>query len=546
MAPRLPQVVSRFSGVAYHFARALHTQLDVPVGVVLSSWGGTKAKAWTDIQTLAQHRNLQYLAKGWRPGPAHMAKAQAAYDKDLQIWNAALGYQDAGVTEASKKWAKGKADPAAGWRPFQVPEMWERRGLKLDGVIWFKRQINIPEAWVGRDLFLSVGVTKDCDTTYFAGTQVGASCTKAGLTHGYRVPAALVHVGAVTVAMRIYNKIGRGGFSRAGDGLYVVPWDQRMDLSQAQNIEGEWQHRIEQSIAPRKVGPDGMRPSWPEARPGIAHHRAVGGLWRGMIAPLVPFKFKGVIWYQGESDADRAFEYRTLFPTLIKDWRKNFGPKLPFYFVQLAGFRRNGQGLEETAHWNGQNSGRPSFLTHRKLSNTGLVVTTDVSTPDNIHPPDKKTVGDRLARWALHDTYGRADVVPSGPLYRGHRVLRNPKGPGRAIRVFFDHGTGLGTKHGMGLGMGLGTGAAPPDKATSAPIRGFTIAGPDRIFVHAQATVHPDGQSLLVSAPNVPNPKSTRYGWTDVPEGNLVNAAGLPASPFRTDKWPTVTKRNSP
>lgn len=229
------------------------------------------------------------------------------------------------------------------------------------------------------------------------------------------------------------------------------------------------------------------------------------GMYNAMIHPLIPYALRGVIWYQGESNASRAWQYRKLFPDLIRDWRTRWGQgDFPFYYVQLAPLDRNRDEWVEL---------RESQLRTLSVPNTGMAVIHDLG-PPGLHPIEKQGVGERLARWALAKDYGQKEIVYSGPLYSSMAV----EGP--AIRLRFDHATGLASRD-------------------SQPLGDFTIAGEDRQFQPATATI--DGDTILVHGDKVPRPVAIRLGWIDAAQPNLVNGAGLPASPFRTDDWPCVT-----
>jgi sialate O-acetylesterase len=233
-------------------------------------------------------------------------------------------------------------------------------------------------------------------------------------------------------------------------------------------------------------------------------------LYNGMIAPLIPYGIRGAIWYQGESNAGRAYQYRTLFPTMIENWRANWGEgDFPFYFVQLANFRQRKDEPDESA-WAELREAQSLTLS---LPNTGQAVTIDIGEADDIHPRNKQDVGRRLARWALAKDYGK-DIVYSGPAYRSMKRV------GNKIVLQFDH-----------VGGGL--------IAKGDTLEGFAIAGEDRQFVWADATI--EGDTVVVSSPSVEEPVAVRYGWADNPAANLYNQAGLPASPFRTDSWPGIT-----
>ena len=266
------------------------------------------------------------------------------------------------------------------------------------------------------------------------------------------------------------------------------------------------QAKSEGKPEPRKPGPPqdpGLSPNFPS------------NLYNAMIAPLLQLSIKGAIWYQGESNVSRAAQYRTLFPAMIANWRKDFAQgDFPFHFVQLApySYSRGNPAADPTPCaelWEAQ------LLTLRTVPNTGMAVTTDIGNVKDIHPKNKQDVGRRLALWALARDYGKKDLVYSGPLYTSSKV------EGSKIRIRFEHGQGLKSK----------------DKK---PLSHFTVAGEDKNFVPAEAVI--DGDSLLVSSPSVGKPAAVRFAWRDDAEPNLVNGADLPASPFRTDTFPLVTE----
>jgi len=230
-----------------------------------------------------------------------------------------------------------------------------------------------------------------------------------------------------------------------------------------------------------------------------------------MIAPLIPYGIQGAIWYQGESNAGRAYQYRELFPAMIKSWRKNWGQgDFPFLFVQLANFMAVKDKPTESA-WAEL---REAQLKTLILPNTGMAVIIDIGAEKDIHPKNKQDVGKRLARWALGTTYGRK-TAHSGPLYKSMKVEGN-----KAILSFEQVGGGL---------VARGDG----------PLKGFAVAGEDKKFVWADAKI--EGGNVVVSSEQVAAPVAVRYAWADNPVCNLYNKEGLPASPFRTDDWPGLT-----
>jgi sialate O-acetylesterase len=268
----------------------------------------------------------------------------------------------------------------------------------------------------------------------------------------------------------------------------------------------EWKEAAEKAKAEGK-----NPPRRPRAPFGPGHPHTPSGLYNAMIAPLIPYGIAGAIWYQGESNAGRAYQYRTLFPAMIKNWRDDWGVgKFPFLFVQLANFMETKPEPDDSA-WAEL---REAQLMTLALPNTGMAVIIDIGEADDIHPKNKQDVGKRLALWALADTYGKK-LVKSGPIYTSMKV------DGNSIVLSFDHvGGGLVAKDGEGL-------------------KGFAIAGKDRKFVWADAKI--EGDTVVVSSDEVSEPAAVRYAWADNPVCNLYNQEDLPASPFRTDKWPGVT-----
>lgn len=242
----------------------------------------------------------------------------------------------------------------------------------------------------------------------------------------------------------------------------------------------------------------------PRGPMGPNHNQSPYKLYNGMIAPLAPFTLKGVIWYQGENNAERAYQYRKLFPAMIQNWRSDWkAPKLPFYFVQISPHRSQNPEIRDA-----------QLYVYRHVPYTGMAVTTDNGDSLNIHPRNKELVGKRLSLWALHNEYGKKNVIVSGPLYKSMQTERNK------IRVTFDFDQGLVAKDGA--------------------LKEFTVAGDEQNFVPAKARI--EGNTVVVWSDEVPAPKAVRFAWKNVPHPNLYNGAGLPASPFRTDAWKLKTE----
>jgi sialate O-acetylesterase len=278
-----------------------------------------------------------------------------------------------------------------------------------------------------------------------------------------------------------------------------------------QAMEEHKQKLAEWKEAAAKAKAEGKNPPRRPREPfGPGNPYAPVGLYNAMIAPLIPYRIAGAIWYQGESNAGRAYQYRTLFPAMIKNWRDDWGlGEFPFLFVQLANFMKTKPEPGDSA-WAEL---REAQLMTLSLPNTGMAVIIDIGEADNIHPKNKQDVGKRLALWALANTYGK-ELVYSGPIYKSMKV------DGSSIVLSFDH-----------VGGGL--------VAKGEELKGFAIAGADKKFVWADAKI--DGDTVVVSSDKVSEPAAVRYAWADNPVCNLYNKAELPASPFRTDDWPGVT-----
>ncbi|MCL4693705.1 MAG: sialate O-acetylesterase [Candidatus Hydrogenedentes bacterium] len=270
----------------------------------------------------------------------------------------------------------------------------------------------------------------------------------------------------------------------------------------------EWQKKADEAKANNQPEP-GDKPRAPMG-PDSPHR--VASLYNGMIQPLIPYGIRGAIWYQGESNAGRAYQYRSLFPAMIEDWRANWGQdEFPFLFVQLANFMKRNPDANASSAWAELREAQSMTL---GLENTGQAVIIDIGEADDIHPRNKQDVGSRLAQSAWHVAYDMDGAIWSGP------VMSTMKVEGNAVRITFDHAN-----------QGL--------MANGDALRGFAVAGEDKVFHWADATI--DGNAVVVSSPDVANPVAVRYGWGDNPLCNLYNGAGLPASPFRTDDWPGVT-----
>lgn len=510
-----PANAGGFSAVGYFFGREIHRKTGLPVGLINASWGGTIAEAWSSREALVADPLFRKVVKEYEhelSSPSPDAQGLGAKHRE---WAEKHDHQDTHNAGEAAGWQMA-ACPDAEWATMDLPRNWQSAGHDHSGIFWFRREIAIPAGWEGRDLTLSLGPTDKSDVTYFNGERVGsitmqdrpdAWCT----SRTYTVPGRLVRAGRAVVAVRVFSNIFHGGFIGTPAQLSVVPVDDHDATPIA--LAGAWRYKIEANF--------GIVPPPPPPPRGAGNPNSPYMLYGNMIKPLVPYALRGAIWYQGESNASMAKQYRKLFPLMIRSWRDAWGQggrkgslerDFPFLFVQLANYQLppSQPGENEWAEL------RDAQLNTLSLDNTGMAVAIDVGEANDIHPRDKQSVGYRLSLPALSRIYGFRNLVMSGPLCR---AVKREKG---RIRLEFDHaGAGLIARGGV--------------------LKGFAIAGADRKFVWANAVIA-GADAVVVSSPAVPRPVAVRYGWDINPGCTLYNASDLPASPFKTDSWPGRAK----
>jgi sialate O-acetylesterase len=493
-----PQSVPGFSAVAYFFGRSLSKNLKVPIGLIHTSWGGTPAEAWTSratLKTLPDYidfvNNIEKNVDSLKNAQQDYLAWQKKWAQKMDQWMEEVIVQDKGNQE---KWADAGYDHSI-WKTMQIPALWEDKELPgLDGIVWFKKEVNIDKSWSGQEVTLHMGPIDDIDITWFNGVRLGSE-TSYNKEREYTVPASAVKEGRNVITVSVMDHGGGGGLY--GDArLYYLKTGEK-----TKEISGDWAYQVSTDM--EKIHGDLKRPKSPAYQPSF--------LYNAMIYPLIPYGIQGAIWYQGESNAGRAHQYRSLFPAMIQDWRKSWQQgDFTFLFVQLANFMEiKPQPAEDT--WAELREAQTMTLS---LPNTGMAVIIDIGEANDIHPRNKQDVGTRLALNARKLVYGE-DIPYSGPMYHSMKTEDNK------IRIFFDHiYEGLAAKDGKKL-------------------MGFAIAGEDKKFVWANAVI--DGKTVIVSSPQVKQPVAVRYAWAANPVCNLYNSADLPASPFRTDNWPGIT-----
>lgn len=477
-----PETAKDFTAVGFFFARQLHQARRIPVGLIHSSWGGTPAEAWMSEEALRRHGGFDDALGQIRLLRTRPAEAARQHAEALRTWFRAFDPP----SNAPMDFAAATLDLQR-WTPVTLPGLWESAGLPgHDGVVWFRTEFTLPENWKDVPLELHLGPIDDADTTWVNGVEIG-STSGWNTARVYPVPARLVREGTNTIAVRVLDTGGGGGFGGSAGTMRLQPAEKAV---QALSLAGPWWRKASVSLATVAQRPP-MDFATTPAAPTVLHH--------GMIAPLLPYPVRGVIFYQGEANNDRAPQYRTLFPALIADWRRAWEQEaLPFLFVQIAPHRAIVPELREA-----------QLLTWQRTDRTAMVVTVDCGDPEDIHPANKAPVGNRLALAARAIAYGES-VDYSGPVFE---------------RLTVDHDRAWLTFQHRGGGLACADGGSR--------LKGFTIAGKDGVFHPALAGIR--GQRVLVWSDKVREPVAVRYGWANVPDGNLINRAGLPASPFRTD-----------
>lgn len=471
--------LSFFPAVAYFFAKELHQKLQVPVGLINTSLGGSPAQAWMSEEGLKEFPS--YLEEAYKFRDDELIKSIEKADNDRsKAWYSLATQKDIGQMEHYRC----PGSTADDWDDFQLPSYWSDTTPYKNGVFWFRKLIDIQASEAGKPAFLNMGCIVDADSVFINGQLVGVT-TYQYPPRWYQVKEGILKAGSNEIVVRVVSNAGKGGF--VADKPYELK-----TATRTIDLKGTWKMKQGAEMPPL-------------ASQTFIRWKPMG-LYNAMIAPLLNSRFKGVIWYQGESNTGNPTEYRTLFPAMIRDWRNNFNRgDFPFIFVQLANFMEARPQPTES-NWAATREAQAEAL---KLPATGMAVTIDVGEWNDIHPLNKSTVGQRLALQAFKVAYNDKKVLADGPVFKSIKIKN-----GKAYIGFSNTGSGLMVKGGV------------PG--------GFAIAGSDGKFVWAKALI--DGNQVVVWHEDVLNPKFVRYAWADNPDrANLFNKEGLPAAPFRTD-----------
>jgi sialate O-acetylesterase len=478
--------VGDFTAVGYFFAKKIYDELKVPIGLIHSSWGGTNSEAWTSLEAFKGSDQFKEMIK--EMPKVSLDSMSNAYIKVQEKRIEALHGIKINVADTATY--KGLSLNDANWPELDEPKEWENQELgELDGVVWLRKIIQLSANDAGKTATLELAMILDEDITYINGVEVGRN-DKWNAKRRYIIPPGILKEGKNVITIRIVDNGGSGGISGSDADLKISTANSVIPLN------GKWKYRLEAVFS--NIGKD----SYPTL------------LYNAMIHPLIPYAFQGVLWYQGESNAWRAYQYRKAFPLLITDWRKKWGQgDFPFYFVQLSSYNISNGNSNNGSRWAELREAQAQTL---KLPNTGMCITTDIGNPIDVHPTNKQDVGKRLSAIALHNIYKEKNGC-TGPSYKSMKIQ------GNKIIVSFEN---------------IGSGLSTPDKYGY--IKGFEIAGNNKVFYFSKAYI--DNNKVVIYNENVTNPVAIHFGWADdASDNNLYNLEGFPAGPFRTDDWKTLT-----
>ena len=515
--PINPQTVTFCSAIGYYYAQKINSETGIPIGIINASWAGCNAESWVDIEYLkllpefkdkiAEYMTslpLQINLHNWiRKHPV----VQPGDNWDNQF--SAMKFNDEECAKLSFDDSK--------WEEMRLPCYYDNPENigNYDGVVWFRRKVNIPADWQGKQLVLSLGPIDDMDAAFVNGEKVGETMESGywNMERKYIIQPGLVRAGEMLIAIRMLDNGNGGGIYGRADLMKIYPEGEENNPQNAVYIAGFWKYLPTCEFLDDILYQYDHKTREYYSRPKVdvtLSNKTLAANYYGMLKPLIPFKVAGVIWYQGESNIGHAEEYYKLFPTLVQCWRdafKNQGMK--FYYCQIApfefGFASPSYELREAQR-----------RCMKQMNGVGMVSLIDIGRKETMHPVRKREVGERLALWALNDLYDKK-CETSGPDFHSMVINKN------TIELYFEHAeSGLVAKGGR--------------------LSGFEISDARGNFLPAEATI--SGDKVIVQCPEIPKPKNVRYCWQNyVRTASLFNGAGLPASSFTTEKRITPKKQ---
>ena len=492
-----PEETKNFSASAYFFAKELFKKLQVPIGIINSSWGGTPAESWTSKKTIDTFNEFKSVTQS--------INTSDLFKNELKWFSQ---FKAIGIPTTDEQWINlnlldnlivEKSYNDSDWEEIQLPGRYDNQinGGEFNGAVWFRKNIVIDN--LDSDYILTIGAVDDMDETYVNGHKIGGLIGMGfwNKKREFKIPKSILKKGNNTIAVRAIDAEGVGEI--------IGP----MTLSNNNikvSLNGNWKYKLIAEIYNNKFYLYGINNIDFNSR--IKTIKLNSGvptvLYNGMINPLVPYTIKGVIWYQGESNVGRADQYENLFPAMIRDWREKWNYDFPFYYVQIAPYQYN---INKDSLLDQSQELREAQRNSLKTKNTGMVVTMDIGNFNNIHPSNKQDIGSRLARLALSNNYS-INIVPSGPIFNGLKVIGS-----KLILEFENPGSKLISK---------------------GDLLGFEIAGADKKYVFANAKIINNQVELY--SDKIKNPLYARYAWKDKAVPSLFNLEGLPASSFKYEE----------
>jgi len=478
------ETVGQFTAVGYYFAKNIREHHNTPIGLLNSSWGGSRIEPWMNAKTLNIDNPEKFLEDAQKD-------FNAAFNKmvtNLKIKFPYLTEKDAGTKDGNPIWSKPNLDESD-WVAINVPDLWENQGfLGFDGIGWYRTTFTLTKEQSNNSVTLSLSMVDDSDYVWINGQKIGETIEQYNTKRIYTIDSKFLNEGENTLVVKVHDTGGGGGIYGSKEDVYLKTVDEIISLAKS------WKFKIGSY-----------------SRPFTGVNQIATLLYNKMIYPLLNFPIKGVIWYQGESNAntkEESIEYANLFPKMIQQWRDEWEiGDFPFLWVQLANFMEPQEPNVES-NWALLRESQTKAL---ELKNTAEAVIIDIGEAEDIHPRNKKDVGYRLSLGARKIAYNE-DLIYSGPTYSSSNIV------GNKIEVFLKNtGSGLTGKDKYGY------------------LKGFSIAGADKNFVWAKASI--EDNKVIVWNDSVEKPLYVRYAWADNPDdANLHNLEGLPATPFRTDK----------
>jgi len=491
-----PSTVLDFTVIGYFFAKKLYDKYQVPMGIINTCVGGTPIESWISEEGFKEFPDIYKVVE--------QNKDTTYINKILQQVNQSKGENDSpfGPREETDKGLTGSVkwyDPdyqPLNWKPINIPGYWEDQGIRnLDGVVWYRRVIDVPKSMIGVDATVKLGRIVNADEFYINGQKIG-NTTYEYPQRVYKIKKDVLKPGKNLLVVRVTNSGGKGGF--VPDKPYFL-----LTANDTVDLKGDWYYKVGDVFQRRKP----LRTETPMILP-VNPQQTPSGLYNGMIAPYTNYAVKGFLWYQGEANADDPQAYAKLLPALIKDWRNHWQlGDLTFLIAQLPNFMEVNYSPEES---NWAKMREVQLETAETVPNTGVGVNIDLGEWNDIHPGNKKPVGERLALQAMKITYSDNEVLSSGPIRKSARL------EGNKIVISFDN---------VGSGLVSGNGEE---------LSHFAIAGDNGVYEWANAEIR--NNEVVVWNDKIEKPVSVRYAWADNPDfANLYNKEGLPASPFQID-----------